>query len=96
MLDGFGEGNPWIDLGRIDSVFGPPVPSLWLLYAMGYVRESKKIQPRGAMRRRVMAFRVAGRVGQELRGCRWVRGLGGGRLQDNVGENLLTVPLGVE
>ncbi len=43
-----------------------------------------------------MAFRVAGRVGQEPLGVPMGSRPGGGRLRENVGENLLTVPLGVE
>jgi hypothetical protein len=72
------------------------VPSPWLLYATGYVRESKKIQRRRAMRRRVMVFRVTGRVAQDPLGTPMGSRGGGGRVRANVGENLLTVPLGVE
>lgn len=80
----------------MDSVFRSPVPSLSLLYAMGYVRESKEIQLRRTMRRQVMAFRVADRVGQEPIGVPIGSRPEGDRLRENVGENLLTVPLGVE
>jgi len=43
-------------LVRGDSLFHSPVPSLWLLYARRYVRESKKIQSRGVIRKRLRAL----------------------------------------
>lgn len=48
------------------------------------------------MRRQVMAFRLADRVGQEPIAVPIGSRPEGDRLRENVGENLLTVPLGVE